>query len=640
MLELDAKNLNDEILDGTRLRDEKIKHWKAIIDQQISGGVSDTPGASSYPENHVHEYLTLMVPRIVSDNPRCKVGSRRQVADSVLEQFKSKLLMAVLTGRIAPPQAEQLYEQARKPNLVSLATQSGLNQWIVDTNYQCILDRVCYDVLMAFGVLMTTREVMPGADPYNSESNRWPGTVRISPRRFVMDPTALHESEARWKAHLDFMDKETLLKKAKTDPKDMGWDIDAIERLVKIEAPDDLQKDKAGFRIDRKMVSFYTMHIPEYTQPGWPGPDDGYNGALVVLANCRIDGEAYEHGIIRKPRPFFGPACGPYSLIGAYVEADSPFPLSPLAATFSQSNELNLHAKAMSASAAQYKRGIIVSAKNTKLIAALRDRKDMAIIPVESEMIDPEMVIPFEVGGISDPQLKHFALFRDRLDRLSGMDDAQRGNVTGDGTATENAIADSSSETRVSYIRRKYTEGVRRDLWVKGWYLWHDPNVEYSIGPELSEQLGMLQPTFRGGQDDDVRYEEMSLVIDPYSMARTSEASYQRNAMLAFQLISGAAPAMMQYPYIDWKDLLRTIGDALNMPELPDSVDFAMLQQMAQMQQMATMMGGGGQPGGPPSGQAMSGQRMLQSQPGKVDRGQTTLAKYRGQSARHQPARV
>jgi len=297
--------------------------------------------------------------------------------------------------------------------------------------------------------------------------------------------------------------------------------------------------------------------------------------------------------------------------------------MSPLLATFVQQNELQKHAKAMNINARQYKRLVLVSDSNPALVQMLRNAPDHLVIAVKDDQFHKDKVVVVEIGGISDQQLSMYAQQRQAIDRAIGMDDSQRGRVDTDATATAVAVADESVATRVSYIEGKFLDGVRRMLRSVLWYMVMDERVSFRLGPEIAQALNMLEPWFQGGlrADEKFDFEDLELVIDPYSMGRVSEQALQRRVTEFVQTLVSLAPAMLQYQFIDWKSVIRSITQVLNLPGMDSAIDFNQLQQMAQMQmqmgmasQVVEMSGGAAakQAGGPKT----NAQQLIQNRVG------------------------
>lgn len=602
MQNIETDHLWKEIEAAEKVRDQSLSKWDALISQIAGSDSSDAKaGEIRWPESHVTEYLSIVVPKIVQYNPRASVKSRRRVAETVLSQLKMQLAQvqqAAMMGMVDPMQAQMVgqaigmqIQKATEANNVAKGLEHGLNKWIRDNDYCTVLDRVCYDMLIGYGVLLSSMGVKPGQDPRNPEAERWPTSARISPKRFLMDAECLHDAEARWKGHWSIEDKDDLIERAKADPQG-GWLMDEIKRL----ATDEDGESKSNTDLNRDQVRLYELWVPDYTEKSWPGPEDGFHGAIITLGSGEThDGEGKRQVQVRKPRPYYGPRWGPYAMFGAYVEPDSPYPVSPLAASYAQIVELNAHARAMSRNAAQYKKIVLVHAENKKLLRDLKDKPDMCVVPVDGEHFDKDAVVQIEVGGVSPQQIQHYELFKQQLLNVSGLSEAQRGNAQTGVTATADSIADNASAIRLSYITEKFIRGIRVDLKSKLYYFNLDDRIRMDLGPEAGESMGMIAPVMQGGPDatgEFTPFEDYELEVDAYSMSRTSEALLQRNIMQAYQIITASAPMMVQMPWLDWRDLVRRIGDSLNLPDLADVVNFDMIQQMSQM----AMQAGIGQP--------------------------------------------
>lgn len=628
MFNVSVDNFWNEIDEGVHQRDEVLSNYQVLLDQYVGKGMNLLAGQSDWPDNYSYQYCTYMVPKIVLDNPRVSITTRRQVSESMVMQLQEMLMGAVESGQLDPMSAQKMYAQATQPNTTALAIEHGLNKWVRDSNYHSTLDRVCYDFLQAYGITLTTLGVMPGHDPRDPDSLRWPLSKRIAPRRFVQDSLALHHTESRWQAHQSIEDKADLIARAKANP-ESGWIMDALQALPETTGREELDSESTSYtaNLQRKEVVLYEAWVGEYTEDGWPGPDEGYNGGLFTIAGTQgHQGEEQGKGAyIRKPRPFYGPRWGPYTQWGVYINPDNPYPLSPLLATFTQQAELNAHAKAMSRSASQYKRIVLVSDRNPKLAQDIAESPDMFVVTVDDEQFDKDQVVVIEIGGITDQQLRHYEVFTNRLEELLGLTQTQKGNIDPRATATVESIAQSSSELRISYLKNKFRQSVRQDLMSKVFYFVNDDRIQFGLGAEAGEALGMLRPEFFGGPSEDgdhISIEDLELEIDAYSMERTDEALLQKRMMEAFQLIMAAAPMMIQQPWIDWREMVRKIGDALNLPDLVDIIKFDMIQQMSQM----AMQQGMGQP------QQMSADGLKRSQSGS-SQPSTSQAREQGQQS-------
>jgi hypothetical protein len=86
----------------------------------------------------------------------------------------------------------------------------------------------------------------------------------------------------------------------------------------------------------------------------------------------------------------------------------------------------------------------------------------------------------------------------------------------------------------------------------------------------------MQEPWFHGGSKasgSGATFDDLELEIEPYSMTRTTEGLEQRRTMEMVGLVTQMAPMIPQMPWVDWRKVLKHLGNALNFPELQDVVN-------------------------------------------------------------------
>ena len=152
MLKTDAKNLFDEIEHAEELRDVHLSSMQEQVDKYC--GPHYQSGISDYvPENHYYEYISLMVPRLVFDNPRVRVTSRR-----------------------AGTQAD-----------VAEAIRHGLNRWVRDTDFRKLLSLVATDSLFNYGVMLISEDINQTLASHEqtevSSRPMWPIVTRVPQKR-------------------------------------------------------------------------------------------------------------------------------------------------------------------------------------------------------------------------------------------------------------------------------------------------------------------------------------------------------------------------------------------------------------------------------------------------------------------------
>lgn len=560
MLDLSFNRLRMEVESAERFRDAHVSDVRTMIEKYHGPAYRDDRADASNddPENFGHEYVSLVLPRIIHDVPKFRV----RCADPMIDMVIGKRM------------------------------QIAMNRWARITKLRRTLERIATDMLFSYGVGMVVSEPRPESRQVDGKEPYLPRMYRISPDRFFIDPAATGIEDARFMGHCYAIDKNDLIAKAEIDP---TWDMESILAIAPNTDMEEVRDDSGRHVEDRQEMAVYEVWVPEAESSAAEMIDEAIgpglvNGTIFTFVKGR-GGSTSAEGYIRKPIPFFGPRTGPYVVFGVYTVPDDPYPLSPLMAIQSQVSDLNAHLTSMRSSASAYKRLIMVDSRNHKLAQDLKDKPHDYI--VLSESLDKDKVVNLEVGGITQQQVQYSQIAQDRLDRNSGIHDAMRGNISGAATATEVAVAESSATMRMAHLKRQFQDAVDDLARSVCWYMWHDDRIYLPLGREGVAALLEANPVFQGG----VRmpgWEDLEVSVDSYSMERVSEAIVQRRAMELLQITTNVAQGMVAMPFVKWRDILSVVGDALNIPNLSDMIDqnaITAMQQQTQ-QQVSTVPSG------------------------------------------------
>jgi hypothetical protein len=553
MLDLSFDSIRREVESAERFRDTHLSSLRTMVEKYHGPSYRDDRNDPYIddPENFGHEYISMVLPRIIHDTPKFRI----RCADAMLDMAVGKRM------------------------------QLAINRWARVTKLRRTLERIATDMLFSYGVGMVVSEPKPESRAVDGKEPYLPRLYRISPERFFMDPAASNIEDVRFMGHCYACDKNDLLAKAEYDK---TWDYDAILAIPSGTDLNEVRDDNGRDIEDRKEIAIYEVWVPEADQAAAETIDEIFgpgmvNGTIYTFVKGRTKSSSWD-GYIRKPIPYFGPRQGPYTVFGVYTVPDDPYPLSPLMAVQSQITDLNEHLASVRSSAAAYKRLIMVDARNHKLAQDIKDRPHDYILL--SENLDRERVVNLEVGGITQQQVQYSQIAQDRLDRVSGIHDAMRGNITGNATATEIAVAESSATMRMAHLKRQFQECVDDIGRSVCWYLWHDDRIVIPLGKEGVQMFLEANPLFTGG----VRspgWEDVEVTVDTFSMERVSEALVQKRAMELLQITTNVAQGMMAMPFIKWREILSVVGDALNMPNLAEMIDQSAMQKMMQPQAAA-----------------------------------------------------
>lgn len=591
----DPAKLMEEVQAAVRYRDQHLKSLDEQL-QRYRGPAwrkdGYTVGSDYAPENTYYEYVSLMIPKLIFDNPRVQVQSRK------------------------PGPA----------NDVATAMRYGLNRWVRDCVLRKRLVELATDMLFSFGVAVVKESFadeagrsvsLPTKETQDPSKPLWPVVERICQKQFIIDPGCERPSDAIYMGHEFRRTRKDLLEMAK---KTEGWNVEAVREAAAAEPY--AKKGQNAQYPNRDEIVVYEIWVADMELEESPGAEMGFHGTILTMAACESAQGAQPIGkYLRKPRPYYGPRTGPYSMFGVYKVPDSPIPLSPLTAVESQITDLNQHVRSASNSMMKHKRIVGVNDPRTAQLVKDTGHDYVAVVPFEDGRA---MVQEFELGGQTEQQANWIATCRERADRALGMDEALRGAVSGAGTATEHTIASEAANTRIAYIKQAFSDSVTALLEKVAFYMYHDDRIVFPLGSEVGRALGMppdAVPYFEGGGHDleeGYTFEDLELEIEPYSMERASEGMAQKRAMEMHGMIMNTLPAMQQYPDYPWLDHFQKIGNAMNTPDLPELVRPELLDRFAQdLQRMQQSQAMAALKSGTPMLQAQAGtdpQRAVQTQ--------------------------
>lgn len=574
MFDDSTQNLLAEIEAMERVRNDHLSDFEGFKRRACGPGYFKTFVGEYDPENYVHEYLTLAGPQTCFNAPRVRITSRI-------------------------PEVQ---------NVTARNMEFARNRWIRDTSYRKHLVKVNRSMLMRWAVSMVTPEPASGPNPAYRPTVR-----RILQERAFTDHQGDDIDDFRIRGHLTVISKSALLERAKNET---GWNVDLIKAMTPGAGMDRARRLGLEMSPLRDDLGFYEVFIPEIEGT----TEENFHGSIYTVAFATGgDGEPGRK-YLREPRPFYGPPTGPYVYWGVYGMDGYVYPLSPLAAVEGQGRDANQHRRVMQRNAAGYKRLLLVDKKDTTLLERIKTGLHDFVYGVTN--LEKQAVVPQEVGGITQHDVAYCSISKGTLDQSLAMNDAQRGNVTGVGTASENIIADAKSNARMDFIKQQFTDGVRDEQKLCAWYDYHDKRVKYELpgqgaftggntdGEQRKKLLEEARPQLSAEEFAQLEalviptFDDLELDIEPFSVERTSEATRQAQSALVLNLATSVAPLMPQLPFVNWKRVVDMLGDTANIPDLGQIIDVdALLAATAQQQQMQSM-----QPAASP--RIQSGQRV------------------------------
>lgn len=495
------------------------------------------------PENRLWEYIAYTLPRTVFKNPRIRYRSRRGG-------------MASAFGR---------------------AMESGHNRLIFEQQHSKVLRRLALDYLIDYCVGMISPEPREGMSA-GGRPVWWPQMYALDPEHYFEDPLASSEEDLRFRGHDVLWDKDDLEAAARANPDE--WRLENVLACTAEAGVEDYYKDRRNVP-SRQQVVVTEIFVPEDHGDPSEDPDDGFSGTIYTMGLCSAaggDGESWQAKSLRPPRPFYGPRRGPYYTCAFMRHSEAPLGLSPTLPAEAQIRDLAMTSRANLRAAARYKRVPIVDATDKAAIAALQ-AEDSQVVPVIG---GEAKVSSIEVGGVSQQGLVHYEMKSETVDRVLGMADQQRGIATGQATASEVLTAQGATDVRQGDVQQVFRDFVADLELGMGWYLWHDDRVVVST-PDAGIQ-GMVAPSMRGGRVNGVRFDDLELEVQLYSMEYESEAARANRATRTLELIAWVTQQILAAPYLKWEELLPELGQLYGIDDLASYFDLEGAREWANAQ--------------------------------------------------------
>ena len=555
------------------------------IVQSYHGSAWDGHSRGREPQfqSHSYEYISWMLAKIVSQSPACELsttrGGRQQVITSALER-----------GLNHWSNVSRLHEPLEQIGVDSLAMFGGGYIEEVPNARMRLTD----EQRAAMKGSLRRPKSISNVAPEDSEEPHLPRVRRLAPFRYGWDTTATCEEDIRFRWHMVTEDKNDLEKRAEAAPDD--WILEAITEMAV-----STDSKALGYAHDgapnRKQVTYDVMWVPDARIEG-EDPQSDEHGVIYTLASTTDGGGNVSGKFIRKPYYFYGPPQGAYVTMGFYLVPGSTIPLSPLMATWSDAEILGRVHKAMVRRIEKYRKGALYDLHDKRDIDRIEASLDLDLIGVTEFSGN---LANYEVGGITAQDIEHYRFLLERLQSSSGMDDAQRGNVTGAGTATEVAIAAESSQERTSFLLGKWRQFVADIFMRVAWYAAHDDRIllSYKVEEDQREQVaqealgaGMMNPqdaesfmrygaaTYAGGDfaegaegSDELLFGDLDFRIEPYSMQRRDQRTRKMDLMEALNQLSQFGAAAAQGVPVDFGKIAELIAAAYAIPEIADVVN-------------------------------------------------------------------
>jgi hypothetical protein len=545
-MKYDGVHLRQEI-DYARetLRDRR-DTLKRISDSRAGRTVLRKDGsAGALIENFYHEYTSMLVPRMVSGDPRVRVTTPRG---------NETAMTAALAG------------------------QAYVNEWAKRSRHRVLAQKFATDFALGWGIGIMHLDRRSGFDDDDDDPTAWPVLTRLNQGDAWFDPAGGSWESKRYSGYDYATLKDDLIERADTED---GWDMRRVMLMPEDVDLDVVSRDEKAPR--RGEVIVREMWVPGFRLPNAP---KWTNGTIFTIGMCS-DGK---DGFLRKPMPYFGPPWGPLYLYDAYYVPNQPLGMSPLEAVESMVEELNLHAERLSISTARRKRIGIGDKMFEQEVDSIRNCPDGGVVLLSQFL--KEKFAEVELGGATPEQRTAILEIRERLGRSAHMNDIAMGSVGGGGLATEMVQAAEATGIATGFLSQRFSDCDEQALRGVLWYVTHARSLRAFVDPKelgAPEELqGKVEVEIRGGPNDGLTFDDYTLTLERYSMERVSEGLMQKRAMeLSNMMLMIGQSAPMIAPFVDLRMMLDKLGEAFNMSDYGQMISPEAAAAVAQAQAFA-----------------------------------------------------
>ena len=464
--------------------------FEEIVKRQIGQFYRTDKKGPAAPENDVHTYKAFMLPELAFGTPAARITAKR------------------------PSRHEEIAD----------ALDAAVESWIADSDFTGENQSVVDNTLSGYGIMHVGVEPVDYVNP--DEGGLRVYACEISAENFLIDRKCKKRQYARVLGHEYERDLEQLL----ADPR---IDDDAKAQLEDMqEEADGPDTDNdgggaagGGDAPDRKVVHLIDLFLCETRQ-------------IATLA--QLDGTPKPFWV-RKPAPYWGPKQGGYVIYGIYKIRENPLPMGPIQPWLDQSDEKNAHLATAAKEAAAAKTFYVVDGARPDVESALLNAKNLDVIPVKDLA---NAFVKVEMGTMSGDRISYIQTNQQRMDRVQGLSDAQRGRAA-NATATESQIVQSNADVRTEWMRAQVVLCTRAVLKAVMWYFIHDPNVVQKVSRQDPRTGDLIEGLFLGGPQpgqEPVDEDDFEIEVDPQSMQKSDDTVLSQRWLQLIQL----CPQLMQ----------------------------------------------------------------------------------------------
>lgn len=498
----------------------------------------------------------------------------------------------------------------------------GFNRWIHESDTRQVLHECAVDYCFNWCVALVSRRPAEWLGQVQMKGGTgvpdWPYLEHLPTDLFFTDHLSNSPYRGRFSGHTVVADKEDLLSRAESHPEE-GWNVAVIEASADDAGVSSVRK-QSGEGPTRKELAYRQVYVPDapidfetecLQEDGSQCPEEKrhlYNGRLFYVPVMPVSHEGRNRkkkasGFLRDSEPYFGPPSGPYVVGFEHVIPGEPYGMSTLTPNGATIRLLNEVTTTINEGVISHKVMGVVNDIAEGLEDTIVNGKNGQVYTVPGYERGQSDVL--EVGGISNQDLVHAGVMRDRADRGLGMDDGQYGRADDQASATAVAVAADSAGDKTGQAKHQFTDFVQRAFRIVGFYLWNDE--EFAMPLSIQDWIGMGrtvdelvkrdesgdpildgngqpkidQPMMFGGTDKPRSYASLQMTIEPFSMERMSEQVAARNAQTLTATMATIMPLVLQNPQGRWDLYFKAMAKYTRIPEMEHLVNMIAAADMA-----------------------------------------------------------
>lgn len=539
----------------------------------------------------------------------------------------------LLPSMVQTPVASVVSHGDTQQRLTAASVQGAVNQIARQSQLHRVLRPCAWDYIMGWTIGFVESAPAERSDPTDAERAMldgplrggiatpagpaepalrlpamWPRVSYIHPDRFFFDTKARTQGAWKFCGHSNVENHDVLIERAEADSE--TWNVGAVKELKAVQSPEALQyaMSKGERVVDRDEVLYYVIYEPGGEIEGEArGPWD--HGVIHTIApmvtTAQAGGRATSTGIeLRKPYYYTGHPGGPYAFAGQYTHTSDSFPVTALLANLHSVEMLNAVASSIHDRIRKHRVNFAYDLKSKEGVEALIHAPDSTWVGVQN--LNEAAIQTIESGGPTPAEINELGLLQARAAANLALDDAVRGRVDSDATAT--AVQQVAATTQ-----------ARTDFLLDGWKLFVGEVLERiavhvvqndrffirlddqgrdevrtaaleAAAPYLADMMGeeltsadrdrMLQRSrpvavpFAGGdfKDDPLKWWDLQLEVRPEAMEPSGLHGTVRQQAID-GLLQFYAQGMVTMPHVNWKQRAREHFARIGAPGMERHLD-------------------------------------------------------------------